>query len=212
MSLAYTDIKAVVFDIGGVLLDWDPRNLYKKLIADPKEIETFLDVCGIDAWNVTMDLGLSPAQAVADLCARYPAYTPLIAAWKDRWLEMIKGPKTDTVDVMRRLKDKGVPLYSITNFNDETFKIAASRYDFLNWFDGIVISGEERLIKPDPAIYQCLLLRYNLEAKTLYFTDDRQDNVDAARALGFHADVFVSGAQLGERLHHLNVLPLNTLP
>jgi 2-haloacid dehalogenase len=199
-------IEAVVFDIGGVLLDWDPRNLYNQLIENPDDVETFLRECGIEEWNIEMDRGLSPAQAVADLTQKFPDRAALITAWKDRWLDMIKGAKMDVVALMRRLKDQGVPLYSITNFNGETFKIAAKKFDFLNWFDGIVVSGDVGLIKPDPAIYKLLLGHYNLKADTLYFTDDRADNVAAARNLGFHSDVFVSGDQLEGVLKRLRVL------
>jgi 2-haloacid dehalogenase len=180
--------------------------MYRQIVDDPAEIEAFIAECGIDAWNVEMDRGLSPAQAVADLIAKFPDRAGLIAAWKDRWLEMIRGANRDVVAIMERLKKQGVPLYSITNFNDETFKIAAKKFAFLNWFDGIVVSGEAKLVKPDPAIYKLLLSRYNLKAEALYFTDDRTDNVEAARNLGFHSDVFVSGEQLEAALKRLQIL------
>lgn len=189
-------IEAVVFDIGGVLLDWNPRYLYSRLIPDEAACEAFLTGICTDAWNAELDRGLDWDEALQLLCAQYPDHRDLIHAYRDRWIEMIRGANDEVVAIMEALRTRGYPIYSITNFNDVTYRIAAERFDFLNRFDGVIVSGDVRLLKPDPAIYQLLLDRYGLRASALYFTDDRADNVEAARALGFQSDVFTSAAQL----------------
>ena len=186
-------IDAVVFDLGGVLIDWNPRHLYRKLFpGDEAAMEAFLATVVNDEWNVQQDAGRLFAEAVAEASARHPRHAALIDAFHSRWEEMLAGPIHDSVALLDGLRRRGVPLYALTNWSRETFPIARARFDFLTWFRGIVVSGEERLIKPDPAIFRCLLERYGLEASTTLFIDDSGKNTDAARGLGFQVHHFRS--------------------
>lgn len=179
-------VDTVVFDLGGVLVDWDPRYLYRTLFDDEAAMERFLaEVCTPD-WNLAQDAGRPWAEAVAVLSAQHPHHAGHIAAYRTRWLETLRGPIQPTVDLLAQLRDRGVRLYALTNWSQETFPLARERFDFLGWFQGIVVSGEEKLIKPDPQIFQRLIQRYAIEpARTLYI-DDSPRNVAAAEALGMH--------------------------
>lgn len=177
-------MEAVVFDVGGVLVDWDPRHLYRKLLPDEAAVERFLAEVCTTAWNAEQDLGRPWAEAVASLSERFPDQAALIAAYHRRWGEMVAGAIDGTVAVLAELREAGVPLYALTNFSTETFAQARARFGFLDWFQGIVVSGQERLIKPDPRIYQVLLERYRLTPQTTVYLDDAPVNVAAARALG----------------------------
>ena len=180
-------IDTVVFDLGGVLIDWNPRYLYRQLFDDEVAMERFLAEVCTGAWNERQDAGRPWAEAVATLSADFPEHAPLIAAFRDRWKEMLAGPIHDSVAVLAELKACGVRLYALTNWSHETFPLALEMYDFLHWFEGIVVSGEEQLIKPDPRIYQCLFERYGIEPARAIYIDDARRNVDAAAALGMHA-------------------------
>ena len=182
-----------VFDVGGVLLDWDPRYLYRKLIPDEAEMEAFLaTVCAPD-WNLAQDAGRSWADAVAERTRQFPEHAALIRAYDARWQEMVPRAFDDTVAVLDELRQAGRRLYSITNFSAEKFDLERNLWSFLNWFDGIVVSGEIGLVKPHPAIYRRLLDTYGLNAEDCLFIDDAATNVDGARAVGMHAHHF-SGA------------------
>lgn len=191
-------IKTVVFDLGGVLIDHDPRYLYRKLIPEEAEMTAFLtDVCHHD-WNEMQDAGRPLSEATAERVALFPEQAELIEAYYGRWVEMLDGAVDGSVEILAELKGSGTPLYALTNFSAETFEIAKPLYDFLDWFDGILVSGEEKLIKPDPRIYALLLDRYGLNAEGSVFIDDRADNVKAARDMGFHAIQF-RGAEVLRR-------------
>ena len=191
MTQGLARVDTIVFDIGGVLLDWDPRHLYRKLFADEAAREWFLaHVCTPD-WNREQDRGRPWAEAVAGLAQAFPEWRAEIAAYDARWSETVAGPIEGSVDILRRLHADGAPLYAITNFSAEKFKLAQARFDFLSLWRGVIVSGEERLLKPDPAIYQLLLSRYGLAAARCLFIDDVQHNVDAARAIGMQAVRFV---------------------
>lgn len=184
-------VDTIVFDIGGVLLDWDPRHLYRKLFADEAAREWFLThVCTPD-WNREQDRGRPWSEAVAGLTRAFPEWSAEIAAFDTRWSETVAGPIEGSVDILRRLHADGAPLYAITNFSAEKFELARARFDFLSLFRGVIVSAEEKLLKPDPAIYQMLLSRYGLAAARCLFIDDVQHNVDAARAIGMQAARFV---------------------
>lgn len=184
-------VDTIVFDIGGVLLDWDPRHLYRKLFADEAAREWFLEhVCAPD-WNREQDRGRPWTTAVDLLARRFPEWRAEIAAFDTRWEETVASPIEGTVAILRRLHADGAPLYAITNFSAEKFEIARARYDFLSLFAGVIVSGEEKLLKPDAAIYRLLLTRYGLEAARCLFIDDVQHNVDAAREIGMQAVRFV---------------------
>jgi 2-haloacid dehalogenase len=189
-------VKAVVFDLGGVLIDWDPRYLYRKLLADEAAVEDFLATVCTPEWNAEQDRGRPFAEGVAELVERHPLHAAAIAAYHERWPEMLGGEIPGTVEVLAELRATGVPLYALTNWSAETFGIARERFEFLEWFDGVLVSGEERLIKPDPAIFRLLLDRFGLDPGTTFYVDDAEANVAAAAALGFDAVRFTGPERL----------------
>jgi 2-haloacid dehalogenase len=198
--------KAVVFDLGGVLIDWDPRHLYRKLLADEAAVEEFLaTVCTLE-WNAEQDRGRPFAEGVAELVERHPAHADAIAAYRERWAEMLGGAFDGTVELLAELRAGGVPVYALTNWSAETFGIARERYEFLDWFDGVVVSGEERMIKPDPAIFQLLLDRFGLDPEATVFVDDSEANVTVARRLGLDAVPFTDPTQLRHDLATLGLV------
>lgn len=175
---------AVVFDVGGVLIDWDPRYLYRQLLPDEEAVERFLAEVCTPEWNREQDRGRSWDEAVAQLSGRFPTHAPLIAAYRTRWLEMVSGEVAETVALLAALHEQQVPLYALTNFSTEKFAEIRARFGFFDWFRGIVVSGQEQLIKPDPRLYRVLLERYSLDPVRTVFVDDRGDNIAAARSLG----------------------------
>jgi 2-haloacid dehalogenase len=189
-------VKAVVFDLGGVLIDWDPRYLYRKLLDDEAAVEEFLATVCTPAWNAEQDRGRPFAEGVAELVGRHPVHAAAITAYHERWPEMLGGAVGGTVEVLAELRAAGVPVYALTNWSAETFGIARERFEFLEWFDGVLVSGEERMIKPDPAIFRLLLDRFGLDPGATFYIDDSPANVAAADRLGFDAVRFTSPAQL----------------
>ena len=204
MSLA---TKAVVFDLGGVLIDWDPRHLYRKLLADEAAVEEFLATVCTPEWNAELDRGRPFAEGVAELVERHPEHAAAIAAYHERWPEMVAGDLPGTVEVLAELRAAGVPLYALTNWSAETFAITRGRFEFLEWFDGLLVSGEERVTKPDPAIFQLLLDRFGLDPTATVFVDDSEANVAAARRLGFDAIGFTGHEELRRELVARRLLP-----
>jgi len=199
-------IRAAVFDLGGVLIDWDPRHLYRTIFADETAMEDFLRTVTTPEWNRAQDAGRPWAEAVEELIARHPERREQIEAYRTRWTEMLGDPIQATVEILEELRGTDVALYALSNWSAETFPVARPRYPFLEWFDGIVISGEERLIKPDPRIFHVLLQRYGLEAGETVFIDDQVANVEAAEAVGLVGIRFVDGPQLRADLRSLGVL------
>jgi 2-haloacid dehalogenase len=196
-----------VFDVGGVLIDWDPRHLYRRLIADEAARERFLaEVCP-PAWNLEMDRGRPWAVGVAERVALFPDQAALIRAFDARWPEMVAGAFVDTVALFEALLATGRPVYGITNFSVAKFAIARCRFPFLARFAGIVVSGEEGLVKPDPAIYRRLLSRHGLAAGGCLFIDDVAANVDGARAAGMQAVQYTGAAALRAELVGRGLLP-----
>jgi 2-haloacid dehalogenase len=182
----------LVFDIGNVLIAWDPRNLYRKVFDDPARMEWFLaEVCH-NAWNLEQDRGRLFAEAVAERTAEFPHLEAEIRAYDERWPEMISGPIEGSVKVLEALRARGDRVYAITNFSHEKFAVARDLFPFLQGFDGIVVSGDERVIKPDPAIYRLLIDRYALSPQDCVFVDDSHANVAGAKAVGMHAIHFTS--------------------
>jgi 2-haloacid dehalogenase len=196
----------VVFDVGGVLIDWNPRYLYRKLLPDDPAVERFLNEVCTPEWNGEQDRGRPWAEAVAHLAVRFPEHAALISAYDARWGEMVAGAFDDSVAVLGELRSAGVPLYALTNFSTDKFRQARERFEFLNWFDGIVVSGEERLVKPDPRIYQVLLDRYGLRVESTVYLDDAPANVAAARALGMVGLHFTGAARLRSDLARLGAI------
>ena len=201
--MTLTQPRIVVFDIGNVLIEWDPRFLYRKIFAEQEAMEWFLSHVCTSAWNLEQDRGRSFADAVAERIALYPDHEAAIRAFDERWTETVSGPIAQSVDLLRQLRQAGVPDYAITNFSHEKFGIAKERFPFLAEFRGTIVSGEEKLLKPEPAIYRLLLDRYGLEAADCVFIDDSAANVEGARAVGMHALHFTSPQQLKSDLQAL---------
>ena len=200
-------IKSVVFDVGGVLLDWNPRHLYRGMFdGDDEAMERFLaDICS-PAWNLSLDAGTPFAEGVGELCHRFPEQAALIAAYDLRWEDMVQGAFEDTVDLARKLKARGFPLYALTNFSCEKLALVRPRYDFFALFDAMVVSGEIGIVKPDPAIYRHLLERFNLVADETLFIDDSAVNVAGAAAAGLRTVHYCSATQLNAALTRLGLL------
>jgi 2-haloacid dehalogenase len=199
-------VEAVVFDLGGVLIDWDPRHLYRKIFVSEEEVDDFLSTVATPEWHSEQDRGRPMEEATALLLSQHPEYGPEIEAFYGRWDEMFAGPIEDSVRVLQELREKGYPLYAITNWSAEIFPRARKRWDFLSWFDDIVVSGEERAIKPEREIYDVLVERTGLDPTTTVFIDDREPNIRAAEDLGFIAVKFDDAAKLRKDLVRLGVL------
>lgn len=196
--------RVAVFDVGNILLRWDPRNLYQRIFADPAEMRWFLaEVCP-PAWNLEQDRGRSWDAAIAEAIARHPDQRDAITAFRSRWIEMVAGAIDENVALLADLKRNGVPVYAITNFAADTFDEVQVPYPFLASFDGVICSGCEGVVKPHPAIFELFLTRYGLKAGECAFIDDSADNIAGAAALGFHTihhtlglDARAAFAQLG---------------
>lgn len=194
-------VRALVLDLGGVVVDWDPRHLYRKLFAgDEAAMEYFLSHVCTGAWNEAQDAGRPFAAAIAERQARFPDYRDQIAAFWERWDEMLAGPIAGAPELLRELVGAGVPVYALSNWSAETWPRARDRFDFWDCFDGIVLSGAVGVAKPDPAIFQHLLDTHDLEAATTLFVDDMERNVAVARRLGLQALRFASVPALRREL------------
>lgn len=195
--------RTIVFDVGGVLLDWDPDYLYRTLIPDEAERTFFLTHVCPRIWNSQQDLGLhSWADAVQKRIALYPDYADLIKAYDARWPDMVKTPVAGTVAIKQALRQTGMPLYAITNFSSEKWALSQKLWPFLVDFDGVIVSGQEKMLKPDPAIYHLLCRRYGLEASECLFIDDVLENVEAAKSVGMMAHHFANPEGLRETLQN----------
>jgi 2-haloacid dehalogenase len=192
--------EAVVFDIGGVLLDWNPDYLYDELIPDPVERRRFLTEVATPEWNRQQDAGRPWAEAVAELTASFPADAEWIAAYDTGWLRMVRGVIEPTVQLHADLRAAGVPTYALTNFSADKWQVALDNFPVLREFDGTVVSGVELTMKPDEKIYRILLERYRLDAASTFYTDDMPHNVEAARAVGLDAEVFTDADTLRTQL------------
>jgi 2-haloacid dehalogenase len=198
-----------VFDLGGVLIDWNPRYLYRKLFAgDDAAMEQFLaNICS-SAWNIQQDAGRSFAEACASLKLEHPGYAELIDAWFDRHGEMLAGPIPGAVEILEELHDRGVLLYALSNWSAETFPTAQRQFKFLQRFRGIMLSGEVRLIKPDPRIFQCFFENFAIDPAHAIYIDDLPANVAAANALGMHGILFTDAAAVRTELLKVGLLHL----
>ena len=203
-----TRITAVEFDVGGVLVDWNPRHLYRKFFgADEAAMERFLaEVCNHE-WNARLDAGYPFAQGVAELVAAHPEQAELIAAYHDRWFEMLGGAFEGTVAILRELRAAGVRTYALSNWSAETFPGTRARYPFLDEMDGVLISGEVKVGKPDPAIFRLLLERFGLTGQNTVYIDDWDRNVTVAADMGMVALRFTDADRLRSDLRGLG-LPL----
>ncbi|MFH1018535.1 MAG: HAD family phosphatase [Pseudomonadota bacterium] len=200
-------ISAVVFDLGGVLIDWNPRYLFRKLFGgDEEKISWFLENVCTEEWNNRHDLGVSYKENAERLILKFPQYAREIRAYGERWTENLGGAIEESVQIFEELRSSGVAVYALTNFSTEAFPLARLRFPFLNSFDGIVMSGELGIAKPDPAIYRHLLKKFGLSAAQSIFVDDRKENVDAARALGFLVHHYHDPKSLRDHLKELGLL------
>jgi 2-haloacid dehalogenase len=190
--------EAVVFDIGGVLLDWNPRYLYRKLFSDEDAMERFLAEVCTPEWHDAHDRGVPFEVSCAELAARHPSCADLIWAWGRRSEEMVGDPIAGTVEILRLLKERGVRCYALTNMEAETYPLRAARFAFFGWFDGTVVSALEAggIAKPDPEIFVRLLSRFGLSAASTVLIDDAARNVAAARRLGMQTVQFQSADRL----------------
>jgi 2-haloacid dehalogenase len=195
-----TAVTTVVFDIGNVLIEWDPRHLYRRIFATSEEMERFLATVCTSAWNLDLDRGKSFSEGVAELVDRFPHHEEAIRAFDLRWDEMVPGLVEGTLALMGRLEARGVPLYAITNFSAEKFEVARRRFPFLDRFRGVVVSAHERRVKPDRRIFEILLERYGLRAEECLFIDDSAANVAGARAVGMSAHHFKNATGLEKTL------------
>lgn len=203
-------IDAVVFDLGGVLIDWNPRYLYRQLFdGDEAAMEKFLSEVTTQDWNAEQDAGRSWREAVDTLVAIHPDWRDLIVAYDERWPEMLAGPIEETVEILADLRREDVRLVALSNWSAEKFPIARQRYEFLGWFEAIVVSGDVGVAKPDPRIFRHLLERTGLAAASTVFVDDSPANVAVATEQGMTALLFRDPGTLRANLRDLGLLPVS---
>ncbi len=202
-----SSINTVIFDLGGVLIDWNPRHLYRKIFNTEEEVTWFLENVCTGEWNDQQDAGRSFEDATEELVQKFPDHEEAIRAWYGRWQETISGPIHGTVDLLKTIKDSGkYKLYALTNWSAETFPWALDNFEFLHWFEGIVVSGVEKTRKPFPDFYQILFDRYNINPAQAVFIDDNVKNVIGSREVGLPVIHFQTPNQLKEELIKLNIL------
>lgn len=197
----------VVFDLGGVLIDWNPRHLYRRLFAgDEAAMEHFLATVCTHEWNRCQDAGRSFAEGARLLKAEHPEMAELIDAYGTRFGEMMAGPIAGSVEILAELRDRGTALYGLTNWSTETYAPALERFAFLQWFRGILVSGEVKVIKPDRRIFELLIERFAIDPQSAVYIDDVEVNVAAARPFGIHAIHFKAPPALRQELVELGLL------
>ena len=199
--------ETVIFDLGGVLVDWNPDYLYKPIFNDDERMNDFYArICTPD-WNEQQDEGRTLKEATEELVARFPHEEENIRLYYDRWEDMLKGPVDGTVEVFRKLKEKGdLKLYALTNWSAETFPVALNRFDFLHWFDGRLVSGEEKMRKPFRPIYETIIKKFNINPDTAIYIDDNARNLTVPKEMGIHTIHFTSPEALEEELKSVGVL------
>jgi 2-haloacid dehalogenase len=200
-------IETVIFDLGGVLIDWEPRRLFTKIFEDEADMEYFLNnICTPD-WNVQQDAGRPLAEATQILVDKFPKYTSQIEAFYGRWEEMLGGAILPTVEILEKLIESETHrVLALTNWSAETFPVALRDYDFLQWFEGILVSGDEKMMKPQPEIYDLMCKRYQIDPATAVFIDDSLKNIRGCEDYGMQGIHFKSGGQLRRDLQVLGIL------
>ena len=199
-------IDTVVFDLGNVLIDWNPNHLFNKIFDKQEDKDFFFRNICTDEWHAKQDAGRSTKEATDELVQKHPNWAHPIRAFYTRWKEMFSGTIEGSVTILHQLKNKGYKLYALTNWSAELFEQTAPDYPFLQWFEGIVKSGDEGVNKPDERIYQILFDRYHITPGNALFIDDREKNEAAAQKLGMRGIVFQSPEQLRKELVELNLL------
>ena len=194
-------INTIIFDLGNVLIDWNPKYVFDKLFDDEDRKKYFFEnICTME-WNEAQDAGRPIKEATEELVVQYPEWKEYIEAYYGKWTEMLGGPIHDTVEIFKTLKQSGrYKLYALTNWSAETFPYALEMYEFLHWFDGRVVSGEEKMRKPHPEFYQVLLDRFDVRAEEALFIDDSVRNIQAAKKIGIKTIHFTSPEQLRNEL------------
>jgi len=202
-----TPIQAIIFDFGGVLINWDPYMLFNKYFGyDTKAIDEFLTEINFLNWNLSQDKGYPFALAVTDLSAQFPQYAHLIQAYDKEWEESITGIVYGTARILQQLKSVGYRLYGLTNWSAEKFSIVRRKYHIFDLFEDIIVSGEVKLIKPDPAIFHLLLHKINLKSEECLMVDDTFNNIVVARNMGFLTHYYTSPASLELYLQQMGIL------
>ena len=199
-------IKAIIFDFGGVLLQWDPHQLYRRYFDQPEQIDQFLAEINFSSWNAEQDRGRPFTEGIAELSGQFPQYAHLIRAYYDHWEDLVVGPISGTVEILHSLKQAGYALYGLSNWSTETYPRIQHQYDFFNLFDKIILSGDVKLIKPDPAIFNLTLKAIHRTARECLLIDDSEANIITAKKMGFVTIHFKSPEQLRTELHQLNLL------
>ena len=200
-------INTVIFDLGGVLIDWNPRYVYRTIFKTEEEINWFFENITTHDWNENQDAGYPIAKATEELVGKHPDWEKEIRAYYGRWEEMLGGPVQETVDIFKLLKQNpAYKIYALTNWSAETFPVALDRFDFLHWFDGRLVSGEEKTRKPFPDFYQKLLDRYSIDPSRAIFIDDSLRNVKGAEFLGIQGIHFTNPADLKIKLTDLGMI------
>jgi 2-haloacid dehalogenase len=203
---AVTPIRAVVFDVGGVLIDWDPRYLYRKIIPEEAEMERFLAEVCTPEWHAQHDEGASYADTIPALVAANPEWDVEVRAWSERFSEMYAGAFAGTVALLRKLHEREIPLFASTNWGAESWAAIKARYEFLDWFDGALVSGEVGIAKPAPAFFDLLVDTFSLEPSMTLYIEDNLTNLRAAAQRGFVTHAFVSSETLAPVLRHLGLI------
>jgi 2-haloacid dehalogenase len=197
--------KSIIFDFGNVLIEWNPRKIFRDMVP-AEELEDFMQNVWKDEWNNNLDSGVSLADNERDMKEKYPQHARYIAAYHARWYESLGDENRESVTLLARLQSAGYATYGLSNWSAETFPVTRKAHPFFNSFNGIVLSGEEKVCKPNPQIYAILLERYKLLPAQCVFIDDRQENLDTAKEMGITTILFTSAAQAYEELKRLDVL------
>ena len=202
-----TNIKNIIFDLGGVLIDWNPDYVFKEVFKDDEKLACFYrEICTMD-WNENQDAGYPLDKATEELVALFPQYEDWIRQYYGRWEEMLGDANQGTVQLLKQCVDSPeLKVLALTNWSAETFPVALKKFDFLQWFEGIVVSGEEMTRKPFPEIYHTTLKRFEIKAEESLFIDDNLRNIEAAAALGIQCIHFISPQQLEKKLKELKLL------
>ena len=200
-------INTIIFDLGAVLIDWNPHYMYRTIFTDEQEMKNFLANIATSDWNEEQDAGRPLSEGTEILVQQFPEHEANIGAFYSRWDEMLGEAFWDTVEILKQLKETGkYKIYALTNWSAETFPVALERYEFLHWFDGIVVSGAEKMRKPTPEFYQILLDRYQVEPAKALFIDDNYRNILAAEKMGIKSIHFTSAEELDKQVKELKLL------
>ena len=199
-------ITTIIFDLGGVLVDWNPEYVFlKEFKGDRKKMKWFLEnICTMD-WNEQIDVGKLIKDATNEKIKEFPQYENLIRMYYGKWENMLKGEISDTVNILKALHSTAYRLFALTNWSAETFPVAIKRFDFLKLFDGIVVSGQIKMLKPEKEIYEYILNKYKLKSSECIFIDDRLSNVKGAELVGMHGIKFDTSQQLKSELKKYNI-------